>query len=53
MIGSTVSTFANTQYKCCECNKILWDKYSRLKGKKVLLLLLTEYLITIDAQTNI
>jgi hypothetical protein len=34
MIGSTVSTFANTQYKCCECNKILWDKYSRLKGKK-------------------
>jgi len=34
MIGSTVSTFANTQYKCCECGKYLGDKYSRLKGKK-------------------
>ena len=35
MIGSTVSTFANTQYKCCECNKKLGDRYSRLKGNKV------------------
>ena len=26
MIGSTVSTFANTQYKCCECSKNLGDK---------------------------
>mgnify|MGYP000846288898 FL=1 len=34
MIGSTVSTFANTKYKCCECGKNLGDKYLRLKGKK-------------------
>ena len=34
MIGSTISTFVNTKYKCCECGKNLGDKYSRLKGKK-------------------
>lgn len=36
MIGSTVSTFVNTKYKCCKCGKSLGDKYSRLKGKKQL-----------------
>jgi len=34
MIGSSIPTFLNIQYRCCKCGKDLGDKYSRLKGKK-------------------
>jgi len=34
MIGSSVTTFPNINYKCCICGKNLGDKYSRLKNKK-------------------
>lgn len=34
MIGSSIPTFLNIQYRYCKCGKDLGDKYSRLKGKK-------------------
>ena len=34
MMGSTIPTFENIKYQCCECGKNLGNKYSRLKGKK-------------------
>jgi hypothetical protein len=34
MIGSTIASYPNRAYICCNCGKHLGDRYSRLKGKK-------------------